>query len=56
MLQDLEAGRPLELEPIVGAAVELGDRLGVRMLATRAVYACAKLLDERRAAQLRIKN
>ena len=56
MLQDLEAGRPLELEPIVGAAVELGDRLGVRMPATRAVYACAKLLDERRAAQLRIKN
>src|SRR5207249_8504775 len=55
MLQDLEAGRPMELEPIVGAAVELGDRLGVRMPATRAVYACAKLLDERRAAQLRIK-
>jgi len=51
MLQDLEAGRPLELEPIVGAAVELGERLGVQMPATRAVYACAKLLDERRAAR-----
>jgi len=48
MLQDLEAGRPLELEPIVGATVELGERLGVAMPATRAVYACVKLLDERR--------
>src|SRR5581483_6118690 len=27
MLQDLEAGRPLELEAIVGAVVELGDKL-----------------------------
>jgi len=47
MLQDLEAGRPLELEAIVGAVVELGDRLGVAMPATRTVYACAKLLDEK---------
>src|SRR5271166_7009344 len=31
MLQDLEAGRPLELEPVVGAVVELGERLGVPM-------------------------
>jgi 2-dehydropantoate 2-reductase len=48
MLQDLEAGRPLELEAIVGAVVELGDRLGIAMPSTRAVYACAKLLDEKR--------
>jgi 2-dehydropantoate 2-reductase len=48
MLQDLEAGRPLELEAVVGAVVELGDRLGVAMPATRAVYACAKMLDEKR--------
>jgi 2-dehydropantoate 2-reductase len=46
MLQDLEAGRPLELEAIVGAVVELGDRLGVAMPATRTVYASAKMLDE----------
>jgi 2-dehydropantoate 2-reductase len=51
MLQDLEAGRPLELEPIVGAVVELGDRLGVPMPATRTVYACAKMLDEKRRAR-----
>ncbi|HWF84863.1 MAG TPA: 2-dehydropantoate 2-reductase, partial [Vicinamibacterales bacterium] len=48
MLQDLEAGRPMELDAIVGAVVELGERLGVPMPSTRAVYACAKLLDEKR--------
>jgi 2-dehydropantoate 2-reductase len=46
MLQDLEAGRPMEIEAVVGAVVELGERLGVAMPATRAVYASAKLLDE----------
>lgn len=49
MLQDLEANRPLELEAIVGAVLELGERLGLTMPATRAVYACTKLLAERRA-------
>jgi 2-dehydropantoate 2-reductase len=48
MLQDLEAGRPMEIEAVVGAVVELGDRLGVPMTATRAVYACVKLLDEKK--------
>jgi 2-dehydropantoate 2-reductase len=48
MLQDLEAGRPMELDPIVGAVVELGERLGVPMPSTRAVYACVKMLDEKR--------
>ena len=51
MLQDLEAGRPMELDAVVGAVVELGDRLGVATTATRTVYSCAKLLDERRAAR-----
>jgi 2-dehydropantoate 2-reductase len=48
MLQDLEAGRPMEIEAVVGAVVELGERLGVPMPATHAVYACVKLLDARR--------
>jgi 2-dehydropantoate 2-reductase len=48
MLQDLEGGRPLELDAIVGAARELGERLGVAMPHTRAVYACAKLLENER--------
>jgi 2-dehydropantoate 2-reductase len=46
MLQDLEAGRSMELEAVVGAVVELGERLGVALPATRAVYACAKLLND----------
>jgi 2-dehydropantoate 2-reductase len=45
MLQDLEMGRPMELEAVVGAVVELGERLGVPMPHTRAIYACTKLLD-----------
>jgi 2-dehydropantoate 2-reductase len=49
MLQDLEAGRPLELEAVVGAVVELGDRLKIPMPHTRAVYACTKLLAQSRA-------
>jgi 2-dehydropantoate 2-reductase len=53
MLQDLEAGRPMELEAIVGAVVELGEKLGVAMPTTRAVYACAKLLDEKRRSSRR---
>jgi 2-dehydropantoate 2-reductase len=48
MLQDLEAGRPLELEAVVGAVVELGQKLGVPMPATQAVYACVKMLDAKR--------
>jgi 2-dehydropantoate 2-reductase len=48
MLQDLEAGRPMELEPVVGAVVELGERLEVPMPATRAVYSCTKLLGEQK--------
>jgi len=44
MLQDLEAGRPMELEAVVGAVVELGDRFGIPMPHTRTVYACTRLL------------
>jgi 2-dehydropantoate 2-reductase len=59
MLQDLEAGRPMELEAVVGAVVELGERLEVSMPATRAVYACVKLLDVHRgerAAASRVRE
>jgi 2-dehydropantoate 2-reductase len=48
MLQDIEAGRRLELDAISGAALELGERLGVAMPHTRAVYACARLLAARK--------
>ena len=49
MLQDLEAGKPLELECMTGAIVELGELLGVAVPHTRAVHACAKLLEATRS-------
>jgi 2-dehydropantoate 2-reductase len=46
MLQDLEAGRPMELEALVGAVVELGERVGLPMTCTRTIYSCTKLLSQ----------
>jgi 2-dehydropantoate 2-reductase len=51
MLQDLEAGRPMELEALVGAVVELGERVGLPMTCTGTVYNCTKLLAECAARQ-----
>jgi 2-dehydropantoate 2-reductase len=47
MLQDLEAGKPLELDCLSGAVIELADRLGVDVPHVRTVHACAKLLAAR---------
>ena len=44
MLQDLEAGKPLELDPIVTAVVELADLTGVEAPSLRAVHAATALL------------
>jgi len=46
MLQDIESGRPPELEAIVGSVVELGTKMGLDLPATKAVYACVKLLTK----------
>jgi 2-dehydropantoate 2-reductase len=46
MLQDLEAGRPLEVEALIGAVVELADGAGVAVPSLRTVYGLTKLLDE----------
>lgn len=46
MLQDLEAGRPMELEALVGAVVELGEKVGLPMTCTKTVYNCARLLSQ----------
>ncbi|MGA8222118.1 MAG: 2-dehydropantoate 2-reductase [Candidatus Acidiferrales bacterium] len=51
MLQDLEAGRPLELEAVVGAVLELGERMTIPMTHTRVVYSCTRLLAECRASE-----
>jgi 2-dehydropantoate 2-reductase len=47
MLQDVEAGRPMEIEAIVGAVVELGNKMGLALPRTNTVYACVKLLERR---------
>jgi 2-dehydropantoate 2-reductase len=46
MLQDLEAGKRLELDCMTGAVAELAGRLGIDVPHVRTVHACAKLLDQ----------
>ncbi len=46
MLQDVEAGRGLELEAIMGAVVELARLTGTATPGIDAIYALAKLLDK----------
>jgi 2-dehydropantoate 2-reductase len=43
MLQDLEKGRPLELDAIVAAVIELADLTGVAVPQLRGLYALTKL-------------
>ena len=45
-LQDLEAGKPLELDCMSGAVIELADRLDVPVPHISTAHVCAKLLDE----------
>ena len=51
MLQDVEAGRALELEALVGAVVELGGITGVPTPTIEAIHATASLLGRTIAAQ-----
>ncbi len=46
MLQDLAAGKRLELDCMTGAVAELAERLGIDVPHVRTVHACAKLLDQ----------
>jgi len=46
MLADLEAGRRLETEGILGCIIELADRLREAIPASRSVYALTKGLDQ----------
>jgi len=48
MLNDAEAGRPLEVEGLLGVVVELAEKLGEPVPASRAVYALARGLNPRR--------
>ena len=51
MLQDVEAGRALELEALVGAVIELGRISGTPTPAIEAVYAATSLLTRTLSAQ-----
>jgi 2-dehydropantoate 2-reductase len=44
-LQDVEAGRRVEIDALIGSVIELGELTGVATPAIRAVYALMKLLD-----------
>jgi 2-dehydropantoate 2-reductase len=46
MLQDLEAGRPLEVEALLGAVVELAGGLGLEVPGLRTLHGLTRLLDE----------
>jgi 2-dehydropantoate 2-reductase len=53
MLQDLEQGRTLETEALVGAVVELGRLTDTPTPHIDAVYACVKLLERTKASPAR---
>jgi 2-dehydropantoate 2-reductase len=45
MLNDVEAGRPLEVEGLLGVVVEIAEKLGEPVPASRAAYALARGLN-----------
>ncbi|HYV98528.1 MAG TPA: 2-dehydropantoate 2-reductase [Gemmatimonadaceae bacterium] len=51
MLQDIEAGKPIEIDALVGAVVELGRLTGTPTPHIDALYACASLLAKSLADQ-----
>jgi 2-dehydropantoate 2-reductase len=46
MLQDIETGRAIEADALIGSVIELGRIVGVATPHTDAIYAAAKLLSE----------
>jgi 2-dehydropantoate 2-reductase len=46
MLQDLEAGKQLEIGCMTGAVTELAGRLGIAVPHVQTIHACATLLDQ----------
>ena len=45
MLQDVEAGKPLEVDGMLGVVVELAEMTGVEVPTLRALHACVSLLN-----------
>jgi 2-dehydropantoate 2-reductase len=46
MLQDVEAGRPIELEALLGAPIEIARRRQIRTPALDRLYAATRLMAE----------
>jgi len=45
MLQDRLAGRPMEIDAILGGLIELGELCGIETVRTRTLAACLRLLE-----------
>ena len=57
MLQDVEAGKPLEIDGMLGAVVELGEVTDTPTPALNAIYACVSLLNKTiQEEQIRVKG
>lgn len=57
MLQDVEVGKPLEIDGMLGAVVELAELTEVEVPTLRALYACVSLLNKTLQQQhLRVKG
>ena len=46
MLQDVEQGKPLEIEGMLGAVIELAALTKIEVPTLKALYACVSLLDQ----------
>ena len=46
MLQDLEAGKPMEIQGMLGVVIELAEMTKTKVPTLRALYACVSLLDQ----------
>ena len=57
MLQDVEAGKPLEIDGMLGAVIELAEMTDTDVPALRSMYACVSLLNHVLAEEnIRIKG
>jgi 2-dehydropantoate 2-reductase len=51
MLQDVEAGKPLEIDGMLGVVIELAELTGTDVPNLRAIYACVCLLNDTMARE-----
>ena len=57
MLQDVEQGKPLEIEGMLGAVIELAALTKIEVPTLKALYACVSLLDQTvQASRVKIKG